>query len=88
MEKGLANFLSHATFTSTPGPIARNPPASGRLDHWHPGGGDATRLPTSQWLHDEPGTAPLRAERNTRAWHFGDVTPVMVPPFGHVLLPE
>lgn len=60
MEKGLANFLSHATFTSAPGPIARNPPASGRLDHWHPGGGDATRLPTSQWLHDEPGTAPLQ----------------------------
>ena len=61
MEKGLANFLSHAAFTSAPCPIARNLPTLGCLDHWHPGaGGDAAWLPTSLCLRDEPGTAPFQ----------------------------
>lgn len=93
MEKGLANFLSHATFTSSPlCPIARSPGLFGPLASRR----GATQLPSSQRLCDELGMAPLQeglgygvyAGGRNQAWLFGDVTPMMVPPFGRILLPK
>lgn len=95
MEKGPANFLNHATFLVHHVSYCQEPWAV-----WTTGipgaEGDAAQLPESQRLCDELGMAPFQegfgngfyAGGRTQAWLFGNVTPMMVPPFGRVLLPE
>lgn len=54
---GFCQLAESHTFTSLPGPVARHPGVFGPLA---PQWGDAARLPASQHLHNELGTAPLQ----------------------------